>query len=393
MSGSVRKIAVFTGGRAEYGLLKPILSELGKKSGIDFGLFVTAAHLSHEYGYTVSHIEQDGFPIWARFESLISSDSPTSVCKSMALGCMGVSEALSRHQPDLLVLLGDRYELLAAAQAALIHKVPVAHIHGGEITQGAIDDAIRHAITKMSHLHFVATEQFRDRVVQLGEDKNKVYVVGAPGLDNVKHTPLMTREELSADLGMDLKGRYFVVTYHPVTLGERPAGDAVAELTAAFSEFPEEKFIITYPNSDPGNSEIIAPLAEFAEKKPDHVVLCKSLGLVRYLSAVKNAAAVVGNSSSGIIEVPSFGVPTLNIGERQNGRPMSDSIIQCREDKEDIIAAMKQALSPSFMEQAKNCHNVYGDGSAARRIADTLATTSLDGLLVKRFTDIANPEK
>lgn len=381
-----RKVAVFTGTRAEYGLLRPLIAELLQRSGLDTGVFVTGAHLAREFGYTVEEIERDGPPIWERIESLLASDTPLAICRTMALGCIGVSDALERHRPDLLVLLGDRYELLAAAQAALVHRVPIAHLQGGEATEAVIDESIRHAITKLSHLHFVAADPFRRRVVQMGEDPQRVFTVGALGVDNALSLPRLGRAEIESSLGIALDRPVFVVTYHPVTLGAGSDIDNVKALTEALAHFPQASVVMTYPNSDTFARQLVAPLRAFVEACPDRAILVQSLGAQRYLSLLAlDDVVVIGNSSSGLIEAPSFGIPTVNIGPRQQGRLRAPSVIDCEPDAEAICAAIDRALSATFRGRLRASDNPYGDGRAARRIADRIEKEDLDGIVVKRL--------
>lgn len=385
---SKRKIAIFTAGRAEYGLLRPLIAELNSSKNLDIGLFVTGMHLSHEFGYTVQEIEKDGYPIWERLEGLLAGDSEAAICKSMGLTTIGVSEALQRHQPDLLVLLGDRYELLAAAQAAMIHKIPIAHLHGGEATEGLIDEAIRHSITKMSHLHFVSTDDYRRRVIQMGENPDRVFNTGAVGLDNILSLSAISQDDLEDDLGIDLSKQTFLVTYHPVTLSNKPPRESVLELINALEHFEDSNFIFTHPNSDTNGREIVAPIEAFVARNKERSILVESLGVRRYLSVMKLAAGVIGNSSSGIIETPSFGIPTINIGTRQKGRVQADSVLNCEEISAEITAAIVKSQSSEFLKIAKACVSPYGDGKAAGRIAKEIEQASLDGILMKSFQDM-----
>lgn len=383
-----RRIAVLTGTRAEYGLLRPLVQELMRRPGLEAGLLVTGTHLAREFGHTVDEIEADGLPIWERIECLMAGDTPAAVCRSMALACVGVSDALARHRPDLLVLLGDRYELFAAAQAAMIHRVPIAHLHGGEGTEGLIDEAIRHAVTKLAHLHFVAAPPFRDRVVQLGEDPARVFTVGALGVDNAVSLPRLGQAALEADLGIPLAGPVFVVTYHPLTLAEGSGVESVHALTAALGHFAEASVVATFPNSDTFGRALVAPLQDFVDSRRGRAILVQSLGAKRYMSLLAlSGAVVVGNSSSGLIEAPSFGIPTVNIGPRQRGRVRAESVIDCEADAQAIRRAIEKALSPAFRAVARGATNPYGDGRAARRIADVIETARLDGILMKVFHD------
>lgn len=383
-----RKIAVFTGTRAEYGLLYWLMKEIQASEKLELQLIVSAMHLSPEFGETWKQIEQDGFTIDAKVEMLLSSDTAVGVVKSMGLGTIGFADALDRLRPDVLVVLGDRFEALAVAQAALIMRVPVAHLHGGEITEGAFDDAIRHAITKMANLHFVAAEPYRQRVIQMGEAPTSVFDVGAIGLDQVRRGPRMELHELSTSLGLALREPYLLVTYHPVTLFEEDPAESFRALLAALDRFPGYQVILTYPNADNGGRMIIPMLEEYAQSQPDRVFAIPSLGFRRYLSALSKAAAVVGNSSSGIIEAPAFGVPTVNIGARQLGRLAADSVLHCQPTRGAIEQALAKALAPEFAKHCRCVLNPYGQGNAAAEIVKVLE--SYPGTICKHFHDLGN---
>ncbi len=378
----MRKIAVFTGTRAEYGLLYWLLKDLQQDRDIELQLLVSAMHLSPEFGMTYQQIEADGFTITEKVEMLLSSDSPVGTAKSIGLGVLGFADALERMKPDVLVVLGDRFEALAVAQAAMILRIPIAHIHGGEITEGAYDDALRHAITKLSLLHFTSTETHRNRVIQLGEHPSRVFNVGAVGLDHLQRSKLLSLAELSASLNFKLEQPYFLVTYHPVTLASEPAKASFENLLNALDAFPQHQIILTYPNADDGGREIIPLLEAYAKKQPTRVLAIPSLGQQRYLSAVKHAAAVVGNSSSGIIEVPSFKVPTVNLGERQRGRLAADSVFSCSSNKAAIIETLQQA----FKSDLSQVVNPYGKGKTSEAILKQLKTADLS--VVKTFYDL-----
>lgn len=381
-----RRIAVFTGTRAEYGLLSWLMLDINQHPDLELQLIVSGMHLSPEFGETWRVIEADGFRIDAKVEMLLSSDSDVGVVKSMGIGVLGFADALDRLRPDVLVVLGDRFEALAIVQAALVMKIPVAHLHGGEITEGAYDDAIRHAITKMSHLHFVATEVYRRRVIQMGEAPKNVFNVGAIGLDHLRRSARMDLVELSASLGFVLKQPFLLVTYHPVTLMEEPPRQSFEALLAALDAFPSHQIVLTYPNADNGGRAIIPLLEEYARKQPERVLAIPSLGYKRYLSAVSTAAAVVGNSSSGIIEVPAFAVPTVNIGVRQKGRLASASVIHCKPSQDEITGSIRKALSHEFRDACQGFANPYGEGNASQLIVQVLANFHISG--VKTFYDI-----
>ena len=378
----MKKIAVFTGTRAEYGLLYWLLKDIQAHPSLELQLLVSAMHLSPEFGMTYNQIESDGFNITEKIEMLLSSDTAVGTVKSMGLGTIGFADALARMQPDLLVILGDRFEALAVAQAAMILRIPIAHIHGGEVTEGAYDDAIRHAITKLSLLHFTSTETHRNRVMQMGEHPTRVFNVGAIGLDHLQRTRLMSIEELSSSLNFQLNKPYFLVTYHPVTVASEPAKESFLNLLKALDQFPDIQIILTYPNADDGGRDIIPLLEEYASKHPQRVLAIPSLGQQRYLSAVKYSKAVVGNSSSGIIEVPSFKVPTINIGERQRGRTAANSVISCSPNTTDIIKSINIALQSSFSSVV----NPYGKGQTSGAILQEIVQANLD--TVKTFYDL-----
>jgi len=374
----MRKVAVFTGTRAEYGLLYWLLKDIQADSGLELQLLVSAMHLSPEFGLTYQQISKDGFEITEKVEMLLSSNTSVGTAKSIGLGVIGFADALDRMQPDLIIILGDRFEALAAAQAAMILRIPIAHIHGGEITEGAYDDAIRHAITKLSFLHFTSTEEHKNRVIQLGENPSRVFDVGAVGLDHLQRSKLMTLEELSSSLNFKLDKPYLLVTYHPVTLASEPATESFNNLLKALDEYKDFKIILTYPNADDGGREIIPLLEEYANNNSKRVLAIPSLGQLRYLSAVKYASAVVGNSSSGIIEVPSFKVATVNIGERQRGRMAASSVFNSNATADGIGAALKEALDADLSQVI----NPYGKGNASQSILDEIKSVDLSSIKV-----------
>jgi UDP-hydrolysing UDP-N-acetyl-D-glucosamine 2-epimerase len=388
----MRKIAVFTGTRAEYGLLYWVMKGLQLEKNIDFQLFVGGMHLSREFGFTVEQIEADGFNITERLDFLLSSDSSEAIAKSMALALMSASEAFTRHRPDLLVILGDRFEVMAIAQAAMILRVPIAHMHGGESTEGLIDEAVRHSISKMAHLHFTSTESYRKRVIQLGEHPNRVFNFGAPGIDSIKQLKLLAREELSADLGFKLDKPYFVVTFHPVTLMAGGDSGALINLISALDDYPTYKVLVSYPNADADNGELIRILDDFYQNNRDRVLLFRSLGQLRYLSSLKHCEAVVGNSSSGLIEAPSFGIPTLNIGDRQKGRLAGATVVTCDSTQISITEGLSTILSSEFTELCTRQENPYGKGNASGKIVSKLVSHPLDGLVKKQFYDLSDEQ-
>jgi UDP-hydrolysing UDP-N-acetyl-D-glucosamine 2-epimerase len=385
---SPRKICVVTGSRAEYGLLFWLMKEIQADEELKLQLVVTGMHLSQEYGETWKEIEEDGFHIDEKVNMLLSGDSPTSIVKSMGLANIGFADAYAQLLPDLVVLLGDRFEILSAAQSAMVMRIPIAHIHGGEATEGAIDEAIRHAVTKMSQLHFVSAEVYRKRVIQLGEQPDHVFTVGATGLDHLNRQTFYDRNELEAKLGFSLGEQAFMVTYHPATLEDKPPGECLQELLDALNHFPDVHLIITYPNADTYGHEIIDMLKDYAKDNPGRVLLVKSLGQLGYLSALQHVDLIIGNSSSGIIEAPSFRIPTVNLGNRQQGRLRADSVIDAEENKSAIIRAIDKALSSDFREGISGIVNPYGDGQASPRIVNVLKKVELKGILKKKFYDL-----
>ena len=382
----MKKIAVFTGTRAEYGLLYWLLKDIQTDSNLDLQLLVSGTHLSPEFGCTYQQIEEDGFKIDEKIEILLSSDTAVGVAKSMGLGVLGFTDALNRLKPDGLVILGDRFEALAAAQTAMILRIPVIHLHGGEITEGAYDDAIRHAITKLSFLHCTSTGEYRNRVIQLGEQPSRVHNVGAIGLDHLLRSHFMTIDELSKSLSFALDKPFLLVTYHPVTLADEAPKSSFQELLDSLDEYPDYQIIITYPNADDGGRSIIPILENYARSNADRVLAIKSLGQMRYLSAVKHAAAVIGNSSSGIIEVPSFDVATIDIGMRQKGRLAAKSVIHCEPNKKSIVEAISVGINKKYKSDNETVCNPYGQGNASGQIITLLKNLNLNPF--KSFYDL-----
>ena len=385
----MRKICVVTGTRAEYGLLSRLIRMIDESDMTCLQLLVTNMHLSPTYGETYKEIESDGFVIDKKILIIEEGrNDAVATLKSMAKAISGFADAFNELKPDLVLVLGDRYEILAAAEAALIERIPVAHIHGGEVTEGAYDDAIRHSVTKMSHLHFPSIEEYRKRIIQLGEDPERVFTVGAIGVENIKKVPLLTKEELELSLGFTLDKNTILVTYHPVTLGLECAKQDIEEFLSALLSRPDIRIVFTMPNSDNGSELIASAINEFVAANPHRSIAFKSLGLRRYLSAMKEVGAVVGNSSSGVLEVPSFGIPTLNIGNRQKGRISADSVINCSTDKESIQAGLDKVLSSSFREFCKTIKNPYDKEGTAESIFKTISTYPLDNIIQKHFYDI-----
>lgn len=377
-----------TGSRAEYGLLSGLMRAIQEDKELQLQVIATNMHLSPEFGLTYREIEKDGFLIDKKVQMLLSSDTPNATAKSVGLATIGFADAYEDLRPDLIVVLGDRFEILAAVSAALFYKIPVAHLHGGEITEGAYDDCIRHAITKMSHLHFTSTEAYRQRVIQLGEQPDRVFNVGAIGVENIKRVPLMTKEELEESIRFKLGEKSLLVTYHPVTLENHTAESQCRNLLEALDEFPDYKVIFTLPNSDTDGRVIIRLINEYVSLHPERCMSIPSLGLRRYLSALRYVSAVVGNSSSGIIEVPSFGIPTLDIGNRQKGRIAAESVWHCGVTRQAIMEGLQKVLSPSWAAVAKNVQNPYDKEDTIASIHKIIRSYPLEGLEKKSFYNI-----
>lgn len=384
----MKKICIVTGTRSEYGLLYPLIKRIYEDEEVELQLIVTGTHLSPEFGMTVKLIEFDGFPISERIEILLSSDTAVGISKSIGLGMISFGEAYERLQPDMIVLLGDRFEMLAASIAALISKIPISHIHGGELTEGAYDDSIRHSITKMSTLHFTSTEEYRKRVIQLGELPERVYNVGALGIENIRNMELLTKEELSDKLKFKIDDTLLLVTYHPVTLEKDSSVLQFEELLKALEDFKGTIFF-TRANADNGGRAINKMLDEFVNNHSNNVKAFSSMGQLQYLSAMKSADIVIGNSSSGIIEAPSFKVPTINIGNRQKGRIQSDSVINASCTQQDINQAIKLALSKSFKEKVNSANNPYEKDNVVNNIILIIKKALKNSLSIKKqFFDI-----
>lgn len=383
----MRKICFVTGTRAEYGLLSRLMRLVKEDKDLQLQVIATNMHLMPEYGETYKEIEKDGFTIDKKVYMHKPSDDAHGIISSMAEEMQGMNDALSELKPDILVLLGDRYEILVAAQVALILRIPIAHIHGGEVTEGAFDDAIRHSVTKMSSLHFTSCEEYRHRVIQMGEQPSRVFDVGSLGVENIKTVPLMTKDELEVSLDFKIDKQTILVTYHPVTLGGEPAKD-IREFLDALDQFKDLKVIFTMPNSDTGRDAIALAVENYVEKHSNSAKAYTSLGLKRYLSTLQFVKAAVGNSSSGIIEVPSFGIPTLNIGDRQKGRLASKSVVNCGTSKDEVIAGLKLCLSEDMQKAAKTYENPYAKPDTANLIYQKLKNVVLAGLNLKTFYDL-----
>jgi len=368
-------------------LLYWLLRRVQADAALELQLVVTGMHLSQKYGMTVQQIVADGFSADAMVDLKLDGDTPKDITSAMGRALIGFAGTFEKLQPDIVVVLGDRFEIFAAAQAAMMARIPIAHIHGGELTEGALDDAMRHSITKMAHLHFVASEAYRRRVMQLGEAPDRIWTVGAPGVDAIHKLKLLDRTELAEKLAFDLHGPYFLMTYHPVTLLEDQHDEGLEALCSALDDFPDHRLLVTGVNADPGHDRIRERLDAFAAERSGRVFLRTSLGQLHYLSAMAHADAVVGNSSSGLIEAPALGVPTVNVGARQRGRARGVSIIDVDSDREQIAAAIRRAITAEFRAAAKVARRLSGDGSASDRIVDVLRDMVLDGILMKRFQD------
>lgn len=389
-SHSSRTIAVATGSRAEYGLLSGLMRAIQEQVGMSLQVIACAAHLSDRHGMTVNQIIQDGFEVNARIEMLDESDDSVAIAKSVGRGVIGFADALTELKPHILVILGDRYEMLAAAQAALLLNIPIAHIHGGEVTEGAVDEAIRHAITKMASIHFTAADAYRDRVIQMGEQPNRVFNVGAPGLDLIHKLKLWDKNQLQAELDISLDAPVFLITYHPVTWGKSSGEKAIQALFSALESFPDASIIWTAPNADAGGQLLFKCIQSWSSSTKLNVQLFTNLGSVRYVSLMALADVVIGNSSSGIIEAPAVGTATVNIGTRQQGRLRSASILDCDESEAAIYEAIHQALTPEFQRLAAQKNSVYGQGDSVQKMLDVLRSIELDNLNTKAFYDLVD---
>lgn len=386
MSASCRKICVVTGTRAEYGLLRWVIQEIQDSKVLNLQLIVTGTHLSPEFGLTIHDIEADGFNVDRKVEMLLSSDTPVGITKSMGLAMIGFADALAELQPDLLLVLGDRYEIFAATASAMIARVPIAHCHGGESTEGVIDESIRHSITKMAHLHFVAANEYRNRVIQLGEQPDLVFQVGGLGIDNILRLKLQSRMQLEDSLDFKLARRNLLITFHPVTLEPNTSSSQMSELLDALAELSDVGLIFTMPNADTDGRTLFRQIYSFCSQH-SNARAYTSLGQLRYLSCIKHVDGVIGNSSSGLLEVPSFKKGTINIGDRQKGRLKAHSVIDCTPEKQSISESIDYLFSPFFQEKLEKIENPYGNGGASEAIVKILESTKLYSLLKKSFYD------
>lgn len=384
----MKTITVLTATRAEYGLLSPIIRALIECRKFNIRVVVTGAHLSPEFGLTYKEIEKDGFEIDRKIEILLSSDTPSAISKSMGMAMIGFADYFAERKPDALLVLGDRYETLAVCCVAMNARIPIIHLYGGETTEGAVDEGIRHAITKLSYLHLTSAEEYRKRVIQLGEDPTRVFTVGAIGIENIMKKKLLEKQELSERIGVSLDRPYAVITFHPVTLEGNSAEHQCRELLRALAMHPEMDYIITKTNAD-ADGRIINKMFDNYSRMNSNVAVFESLGAIRYLSAVKYACMVIGNSSSGLIEVPSFRIPTINIGDRQKGRLKAASVIDCIPDADNISKAITYARTKEFLEISREVRNPYGDGNTSKKIVEAVVSMMSSKIdLKKKFYDM-----
>lgn len=382
-----RRVCVISGTRADYGLLRWIMQSIKDDPELTLQIIATGMHLSPEFGLTYREIERDGFQIDRKVEMLTSSDTPIGIAKSMGLGLIGFADALNELRPDLVIVLGDRFEIFAAVAAALVARIPVAHVSGGESTEGAFDEALRHSITKMSHLHFVATEAYRQRVIQLGEQPERVFMVGGLGIDNIKRLKLLSRSELEASLDFKLGQKNLLVTFHPVTLEVSTSANQMEELLAALAELKDTQLIFTMPNADTDGRALIGMVDEYVAQHANARAYI-SLGQLRYLSCIAHVDGVVGNSSSGLAEVPSFKKGTINIGDRQRGRLQAASVINSEPTRQSIAVALVKLYSADFQASLNDVRNPYGDGGASEKVVSIIKRFEIDGIAKKSFYEL-----
>ncbi|MHA1384776.1 MAG: UDP-N-acetylglucosamine 2-epimerase [Candidatus Helarchaeota archaeon] len=385
-----RKICIFTGTRAEYGLLKPLIDELKNIDDVELQLVITGMHLSPEFGLTYKDINLDGISKVEKVEILLSSDTPVGISKAMGLGLISFSEVLDRLKPDLFIGLGDRFELLAAVSAAMVARIPVAHLYGGEATEGSIDEPIRHSITKMSHLHFTSTEKYRRRVIQLGENPKSVFNVGAIGIDNIKKMKLLNKRELEKQFNFKITKKTLLVTFHPVTLESSTSKEQFSNLLNAIDKFKDIRTIFTKPNADTDGRVIISMIDEYVSQNKHKSISFASMGQLQYLSTLKYVGGMIGNSSSGLIEAPSFKIGTINIGDRQKGRIKAKSVIDSTPNTKDIERAIEKLFSDKFQDSLKEVVNPYElkDYLTSKRIKDIILSYSLKNIIKKEFYNL-----
>ena len=383
----MRKITVITGTRAEFGILTPLLKKIRNNPNLELQIVACAMHLSPEFGYTIRDIETSGFTVDKKVECLLSSDSAVGVSKSIGLALISFAEVFEEMIPDLIIILGDRSEMLAAATGATIANIPIAHIHGGETTEGAYDESLRHAITKMSYLHFASANTYKKRIIQLGESPDRVYNVGALGLDSVKELELLNKEEFQNSIGFNLEKRNILITYHPVTLETKTASSQFESILNSLEKLKDTNFIFTHANSDKEGRVINRMIEEYVSMNSDKAISFKSMGQLRYLSALKHVDMVLGNSSSGILEVPFFNIPTIDIGDRQKGRIASESVIHSEVDSTAISKAIEKAFNPNFRQAIQKQEQIYGDGNSSGKILEVILQAKIEDLK-KPFYDI-----
>ena len=382
------KICFITSTRAEYGLIKSLMKKISSNENFVLQIIVTGTHLSRRHGFTIDEIEKDGFKVNSKIDMFTDDDSNNSICLSLSKLIEELSAKIEILKPDTIVILGDRFELLGIAAAATIHRVPLTHLHGGEITEGAFDDSIRHAITKLSQIHFVANEQYKKRIIQLGENPENIFNVGGLGVDAIKELKLLSKSKLEKELNLNFLEKNLLVTYHPLTLSKAETSkNELTELINSLSTLKNTLQIFTMPNADPGNKAIFKIIKSYV-KTNKNAFWFNSLGQLKYLSCLAHVDAVIGNSSSGLSEAPTFKIATINIGDRQKGRLMSQSIINCEANSDDIKMGLKKIYQPSFREILKNAKNPYGDGGASRRIIEILKNINYNDILRKKFFNI-----
>ncbi|MFF3100865.1 UDP-N-acetylglucosamine 2-epimerase [Viridibacillus arvi] len=382
-----RKICVVTGTRAEYGLLYWLMDKIRKDTELELQVIVTGMHLSPEFGLTFQQIEKDGFVIDKKIDMLLSGDTPAAITKSIGLGVIGFADAYQEIEPDIVVVLGDRFEILAAAQAAMVSRIPIAHIHGGELTEGLIDDPIRHSITKMSHIHFAASDEYRRRIIQMGEQPDYVFNVGTLGIEGIKKTEVLSKEAFKESIQFEVD-KFFLITLHPTTLENSTAEQQIQTLLSALDTFDDYKIVFTKTNADTDGRIINTYIERYVQQNKERSIVFDSLGQLRYLNAIQHCAAVIGNSSSGLVEVPVFLKPTVNIGDRQRGRLKAESVIDCNFEKEDIINAISKSIDKVFLQKIQSMNQVYGEGNTSEQMVSVLKKISLDSILKKKFYDI-----
>lgn len=381
------KICVVTATRAEYGLLKPLMTLIKESPDLELQIIATGAHLSPEFGLTYQLIQNDGFEITEKVEMLMSSDTATGIVKTMGICMISFADTFYRLKPELLIVLGDRYEMLSIVSAATIFKIPIAHLHGGEVTEGAYDDSIRHAITKLSHLHFVSTDEYRNRVIQMGENPNRVFHVGAIGLDNIRNLSLLRKEDLEKDLNIKFNKHNYQITFHPETLGNIGSAEQFSILLEALDELEDSFFIFTKSNADTDGRVINQMIDDYVLRNPEKAKSFHSLGALKFLSLVNVCDAIIGNSSSGILEAPSLKTPTINIGDRQKGRTQAKSVINCRCNLDDILKAIRFSNSYECRNSLLDLKNPYDNGGASEKILEVLKD-NLNLTSIKHFNNL-----